>query len=43
MPPWRLSARLSANSVLELASGTVHKTQTKPGDILEFSTVLPLR
>jgi len=35
--PWRLSACLSAHSILELASGEVLRTQTKPGDILEFS------
>jgi uncharacterized membrane protein (UPF0127 family) len=38
VPPWRLSACLSAHSVLELASGIVLKTQTKPGDRLEFSS-----
>jgi uncharacterized membrane protein (UPF0127 family) len=37
VPPWRLSACLSAHSVVELASGTVHRTQTMPGDKLEFS------
>jgi hypothetical protein len=42
VPPWRLSACLSADSVLELASGTIHTTQTRPGDVLEFSPVLPL-
>lgn len=42
VPPWRLSACLSAHSVLELASGTIHTTQTKPGDKLEFSAALPL-
>jgi len=35
--PWRLSACLSAHSVVELASGTIQKTQTTPGDKLEFS------
>jgi uncharacterized membrane protein (UPF0127 family) len=40
--PWRLSACLSAHSVLELASGTIHRTQTRPGDTLEFSPALPL-
>ena len=39
VPPWRLSACLSAHSVLELASGTIHTTQTMPGDRLEFSAV----
>jgi uncharacterized protein len=35
--PWRMSGCLLAHSVLELASGTVHPTQTRPGDELEFS------
>jgi uncharacterized membrane protein (UPF0127 family) len=35
--PWRLSACLTAHSVLELPSGTIRKTQTQPGDTLEFS------
>jgi len=40
--PWRLSACLSAHSVLELASGSIRRTQTKPGDRLEFSlAILP--
>jgi uncharacterized protein len=39
VPPWRLSACLSAHSVLEFASGTVNRTQTKPGDRLEFFPV----
>jgi len=42
VPPWRLSACLSAHSVLELASGTVSRTQTKPGDMLEVSAPSPL-
>ena len=41
VPPWRLSACLSAHSVLELASGTITMTQTRPGDTLEFSPALP--
>ena len=41
--PWRLSACLAAHSVLELASGTIHRTQTRPGDTLEISPALPLR
>ena len=40
--PWRLSACLSAHSVLELASGTINTTQTRPGDRLEFSPALPV-
>jgi uncharacterized membrane protein (UPF0127 family) len=39
--PWRLSACLSAHSVLEFASGTIDKTQIKPGDKLEFSPADP--
>jgi uncharacterized membrane protein (UPF0127 family) len=41
VPPWRLSACLSAHSVLELASGSIRRTQTKPGDRLTFSLALP--
>ena len=40
--PWRVSACLSAHSVLELVSGTISTTQTRPGDTLEFSLALPL-
>lgn len=35
--PFRLSACFSAHSVIELASGTISRTQTQPGDRLEFS------
>jgi uncharacterized membrane protein (UPF0127 family) len=35
--PWRMSACLAAHSILELPSGTVHDTQTVPGDTLAFS------
>jgi uncharacterized membrane protein (UPF0127 family) len=35
--PWRLSACLSAHSVLELPSGTVQNSQSRPGDFVEFS------
>ena len=34
VPPWRLSACLSAHSILELPAGTVEKTGTQPGDEL---------
>jgi uncharacterized membrane protein (UPF0127 family) len=37
--PWRLSACLSAHSVLELPSGTIRETRTELGDTLEFSAV----
>jgi uncharacterized membrane protein (UPF0127 family) len=50
VPPWRLSACLSAHSVLELPAGTIRDTQTQLGDTLEFSSAplpsgeaLPLR
>src|SRR3984893_15198315 len=36
--PWRISSCLSAHSVLELGSGSIQKTRTKPGDLLEFSS-----
>lgn len=35
--PWRLSACLSAHSVIELTAGTVRETQTQVGDKLEFT------
>lgn len=38
VPPWRLSACLSAHSVLELAAGTIRATRTMRGDRLEFSS-----
>ncbi len=38
VPPWRVSACLSAHSVLELVPGTIRSTQTQPGDLLEFSS-----
>lgn len=36
VPPWRLSACLSAHSVVELPAGTVRATQTERGDVLEI-------
>ena len=36
VPPWRLSACLSAHSILELAPGTIGRTRTQAGDRLEF-------
>jgi len=35
--PWRLSACLSAHSILELPTGTIRESQSQPGDLLEFS------
>lgn len=34
--PWRISACLSAHSVLELPAGTNSATETREGDVLEF-------
>lgn len=35
--PWRLSACLTAHSILELPAGTIRATHTQRGDQLEFS------
>ena len=35
--PWRMSACLSAYSVIELAAGTVRETGTQAGDELDFN------
>jgi len=37
--PWRLTACLSAHSVIELRAGAVRATKTQPGDTLRFITV----
>ncbi|MDR3750941.1 MAG: DUF192 domain-containing protein [Terracidiphilus sp.] len=37
VPPWRMSACLSAHSILELPAGVIRGTQTQRGDMLEFS------
>ncbi len=39
VPPWRVSACLSAHSVLELAAGAAAGSKTQAGDRLEFSPV----
>jgi uncharacterized protein len=36
VPSWRLSACLSAHSVIELPAGTIRETYTQEGDILEI-------
>ena len=36
VPPWRLSACLSAHSIIELPAGTALQTGTQPGDELVF-------
>lgn len=41
VPPWRLSACLSAHSTLELPAGTIRETQTQLGDTLEFLSASP--
>jgi hypothetical protein len=35
--PWRLSACLSAHSILELPAGTIRETRTERGDTLEIA------
>jgi uncharacterized membrane protein (UPF0127 family) len=37
VPPWRLSACLSAHSIIELPAGAIRNTQTHVGDTLEFA------
>ena len=37
--PWRMSACLSAHSVLELPAGTIGITRTERGDTIEFAPV----
>jgi len=39
VPAWRLSACLTAHSVLELPAGTLERTQTEPGDQLSIEKV----
>jgi uncharacterized membrane protein (UPF0127 family) len=39
VPPWRMSACLTAHSIIELASGTAIATRTVRGDQLEFSSL----
>lgn len=39
VPAWRLSACLTAHSIIELPAGTVGTTLTQPGDTLEFVPV----
>jgi uncharacterized membrane protein (UPF0127 family) len=41
VPPWRISACLTAHSVLELPSGTICETKTQVGDELSISSVPP--
>ena len=39
VPPWRISACLSAHSVLELPAGTAAQSLTAVGDQLAFDTL----
>lgn len=39
MVPWRVSACLTAHSVLELPAGTIARTGTQAGDQLEIKTL----
>jgi uncharacterized membrane protein (UPF0127 family) len=41
VPPWRLSACLSAHSILELPAGTARQTGTSAGDQLVFEKPVP--
>lgn len=36
VPAWRLSACLSAHSVIELPAGTIRESRTEKGDLLEI-------
>jgi uncharacterized protein len=38
--PWRISACLSAHSVIELPAGTIRETKTVAGDTIEFTLAL---
>lgn len=40
---WRISACLTAHSVLELTAGTIDSTETRRGDILEFMPAITER
>jgi uncharacterized membrane protein (UPF0127 family) len=39
VPAWRLSACLSAHSVVELPAGTAERSGTKVGDVLVFDRI----
>jgi len=39
VPPWRVSACLTAHSVIELPLNTIRETLSRPGDMLEFSAI----
>jgi uncharacterized protein len=37
VPPWRIQAALRASAVVELASGSLHRADTRTGDRLYFA------
>ncbi len=39
VPPWRLSACLSAHSIVELAAGSISEADARPGDQIELTEV----
>ena len=39
VPAWRLSACLTAHSILELPAGTVEETGTQAGDVIEIENL----
>ena len=41
VPPWRLSACLTAHSILEFPAGTAEKSGTLPGDELSIEKLNP--
>lgn len=41
VPPWRISACLSAHSILELPPGVIAESQTQPGDQIDISPAIP--
>lgn len=43
MGPWRIAMSLRARSVLELPAGTIEKTGTQRGDMLEVADVVAPR
>ena len=42
VPAWRVSACLTAHSIIELPAGTIRDTGTRAGDVLEFSAATPV-
>ena len=40
VPAWRLSACLTAHSILELPAGTIEQTGTQTGDVIEIEKLI---